>query len=485
MEKSGREYCSPSGRISETCCDYETVEGITNKLAPTLYELTRTPFFKYVKMDLNKGCSFWDKDDKCNLRSCAVKVEKNMPERWSKSVVDMNEFTPANNLLPFKRYTIPDKDFCVLEDEMSSEGSFVDLTKNPERFTGYTGEGSWRIWSAIYEENCFGMVKDVGIPEEPFATSPKKSDQLPPLLKALGSDQDQGSVEVCTEKRIFYRILSGLHASISIHICDEHFNHETNQWEHNLDCFITRIGKHPERLQNVYFNYVLLLRAVTKMAPFLENYRFGASDAYEDSKIKRLMNQVVQTTMSCPSTFDENTLFNNAGTLRLKDEFKHHFRNISRIMDCVGCEKCRLWGKIQTSGIGTALKILFSYNDDSFNAHTRHDLLSHYELVTLMNTLARFSESLEAVERFRNIYQERLAAERLLQQRLEREKALARLPEFIQRLRAYIISFKEYMNNWTCRIADGFEAMSIPIPSVIDPRPLVAGLVQDSRKLAN
>ena len=29
-------------------------------------------------------------------------------------------------------------------------------------------------------------------------------------------------------------------------------------------------------------------------------------------------------------------------------------------MDCVACEKCRLWGKLQITGLGTALKILFS-----------------------------------------------------------------------------------------------------------------------------
>lgn len=34
-------------------------------------------------------------------------------------------------------------------------------------------------------------------------------------------------------------------------------------------------------------------------------------------------------------------------------------------MDCVGCEKCRLWGKLQVLGLGTALKILFSVNDEN------------------------------------------------------------------------------------------------------------------------
>ncbi|KAL1428087.1 hypothetical protein MTO96_016981 [Rhipicephalus appendiculatus] len=45
--------------------------------------------------------------------------------------------------------------------------------------------------------------------------------------------------------------------------------------------------------------------------------------------------------------------------LKLKEEFKAHFRNISRIMDCVGCDKCRLWGKLQVQGLGTAMKIPF------------------------------------------------------------------------------------------------------------------------------
>ena len=47
----------------------------------------------------------------------------------------------------------------------------------------------------------------------------------------------------------------------------------------------------------------------------------------------------------------------------IKQEFKDRFRNVSRIMDCVGCDKCRLWGKLQVSGVGTALKILFELDE--------------------------------------------------------------------------------------------------------------------------
>lgn len=43
-------------------------------------------------------------------------------------------------------------------DEYINGATFVDLTKNPERFTGYTGSSAHRIWNSIYKENCFKYV---------------------------------------------------------------------------------------------------------------------------------------------------------------------------------------------------------------------------------------------------------------------------------------------------------------------------------------
>ena len=33
----------------------------------------------------------------------------------------------------------------------------------------------------------------------------------------------------------------------------------------------------------------------------------------------------------------------------LKAEFRDKFYNITQIMDCVACDKCKLWGKLQVS----------------------------------------------------------------------------------------------------------------------------------------
>ncbi|KAI4343088.1 hypothetical protein MLD38_027631 [Melastoma candidum] len=64
-------------------------------------------------------------------------------------------------------------------------------------------------------------------------------------------------------------------------------------------------------------------------------------------------------------------------------------------MDCVGCEKCRLWGKLQVLGLATALKILFSVN--GLEQSNRNLQLQRNEVISLMNLLNRLSESVKFV----------------------------------------------------------------------------------------
>jgi ERO1-like protein beta len=71
-------------------------------------------------------------------------------------------------------------------------------------------------------------------------------------------------------------------------------------------------------------------------------------------------------------------------------------------MDCVGCDKCRLWGKLQTAGYGAALKVLFEFD----NASEDIPMLKRTELVALFNTLARISSSLEGIGKFRTMVED-------------------------------------------------------------------------------
>lgn len=102
-------------------------------------------------------------------------------------------------------------------------------------------------------------------------------------------------------------------------------------------------------------------------------------------------------------------------------------------MDCVGCDKCRLWGKVQVSGLAAALKILFELDESTLNPTTNPGLLTRQEIVALFNTLHRFSESLHAVELFRGIYKEKELEGRVEREKDEKPPRIVRLTLFFRR----------------------------------------------------
>ena len=53
---------------------------------------------------------------------------------------------------------------------------------------------------------------------------------------------------------------------------------------------------------------------------------------------------------ACPVPFDEGRLWKGEDGEQLKKQLQAHFHNITKAMDCVGCEKCKLWGKLQILG---------------------------------------------------------------------------------------------------------------------------------------
>lgn len=57
------------------------------------------------------------------------------------------------------------------------------------------------------------------------------------LVGSLAGPRDAGDEEVCLEKRVFYRVISGLHASISVHICDDFLDQSTGLWVSRLPPF--------------------------------------------------------------------------------------------------------------------------------------------------------------------------------------------------------------------------------------------------------
>lgn len=327
-----------------------------------------------------------------NLRDCADDLN---PELGflNTSISDKQH----EELQKWSQHDDAQDNFCILDDNQDT-AEYVDLLLNPERFTGYQGQSAQRIWESIYLENCF---------KSQMPKSKKDSFQT-----LIGMDSMK---DVCLEERVFYRMVSGLHASINIHLCANFllsektsaidFASPTGIWGPNLKEFIKRFS--PENtnnegshwLRNLYFAYIVELRAIAKIAPYLRKEEFYTGVDKEDKEVQLAINDLLNVIESFPTHFDEHMLFLGA-SVKLKNEFKEKFRNISRIMDCVGCDKCRLWGKLQTQGMGTALKILFSGKFEYSKENQTHVLsdknggqvqfrLKRTEIVALFNAFGR------------------------------------------------------------------------------------------------
>ncbi|XP_005097920.1 ERO1-like protein alpha isoform X2 [Aplysia californica] len=438
-------FCKLSGEVDDCSCKVETLDSLNNnQIYPRLKSLLARNYFRYFKVNLKKQCPFWSDDSRCALKDCHVdicqkdevpiKTEK-QPDNESNNQHEKNKYTMESNKgeqgggdcteerqLSALDTTISDEKkaefqswrehdeslpmFCEVDDEHSNDLEYVDLLLNPERYTGYKGLSPRRIWRSIYEENCFKPEKSVGYGPEP-------------ITEADNYDSATSSSAMCLEKRVFYRLISGLHTSINIHLCDQYLFPAKNgfgpgTWGHNLKEFQRRFDPEktddhgPQRLKNLYFTYLVELRALSKAVPYLEEEVFYTGDAQEDADLKEGVKDFLAIVKNFPDHFDESQLFkvNSQEMLQLKSEFVHHFRNISRIMDCVGCDKCKLWGKLQVLGMGTALKVLFSGDsmagDSTVNASLKSDFqLTRTEIVALFNAFGRLSSSIHALETFR------------------------------------------------------------------------------------
>ena len=507
------------GDIKDCKCQYEDVnDALPNFYLPLLRHITRSTFFRYFRVDLDRPCPFWHEEGSCMMEGCSVCVcdENEIPHTWldeansmmsgsgsvnggGKEAVDAESighptigsvetgvdppigtgtsssttttsssstttttsgkyddfgwvsqpsssfgFEPGtghSDLLGRINTQQPkqdEEDAVICDNKMNEEDDewidmvehecaslpiaatgvqYVNLLQNPESFTGYSGPSAKRVWEAIQQENCFGTLSDL-----------------------------------CVEKRTFHRLMSGLQASISTHIAMNYFfgglmdrNDDREKWGVNIPLYTKSVGSHPDRLNNLYFTFLFVLRAVAKAEYTLGSYRFYTGNATEDEEVSQMMKTLVSgqalstlaTTVTsenapftadlkCRKGFDESVLFQSTPmsstyypsevtpVQELKYEFKMRFRNISKIMDCVSCEKCKVWGKLQILGLGTAVKILLSDEKDLEDINTNtgsSKFLNRQEVIALINTLNQLASSVEFASNASDLeFEEKLAS---------------------------------------------------------------------------
>jgi len=237
------------------------------------------------------------------------------------------------------------------------------LEKNKEGYTGYQGQN---IWKAIYNENCFLTEGE----------------------------------NMCVEKRIFYKIISGYHANVNLNICSgmKEIDKENSQRK-NYEQLMKNFLEHKDRVDNLFFLHSLFINALIKSKDVLNNLDISTGDENEDKKAKNIL-KIIQGKKDFNKHFTEGA--KNSTSIKKFlgyekiNEIKMRFRNISEIVNCVSCQKCRLHGKMQIYGIATMFKILFMEKGEIE--------LNRNELIAFVNTLDKIARSIKFVGDYLNEY---------------------------------------------------------------------------------
>lgn len=375
--------------VAATCPDVGTIDQHSVRLIQSHLErmIPASTFFSVFSVNLDRGCPFWQDDAQCVIRECSVCHcdDSEIPPAWlrepheEKACRDGEACTKQDRLNDVDRsltglaalvgqpvWHTADSDAWTIRDE-EDDKFFVDLRKNPEQYTGYSGPNARRIWEAVYDENCFTFSQ-----------------------KCRSGICD---VDTCKEERVLYTLISGLHASISMHIAKRYLLGE--RWGVNTSIYRERLRDHPERIANLKLAFAVVLRAVSKASTSLhpDSYSYVTGNKENDDNTQKEVKKLLSFPILQPGcedkVFDESDMFLEKNEYLLP-EFRSGFRNLSMIMDCVGCEKCRLWGKLQFLGLGTALRILFEEETPN---------LERNELIALFNVFHKLSSSVIWVEK--------------------------------------------------------------------------------------
>jgi ERO1-like protein alpha len=353
----------PAGVLDDCCCDASTIDENVQQILPNLKVLVASSALRYFPINLDTHCEFWNLPEVCRLPNCGIcECEPDeVPALIQKTDAECScpaDLEAVDRSAPGAPHKLHERGTSQWVDWGSMQGaSYVDLMRNPERFSGYLGP---HIWEAIYSQNCFDRAHE------------------------------------CRESRVFYRFLSGLHTSVNSHLAFYYMNDSKCAPYPNLPLYQERVGAHRDRVENLYFTYMLVLRAVTIAGPALTRPELfpRSGDVAEDTQARELLAAALQPTAAarCPQTFDERTLFQGEQR-ELLPLFRQAFRNISRIMACVGCERCQLWGTVQARGLGTALRLLFGDGAP--------EQLTRSEAVALLQTWHQLAESVSILHRMR------------------------------------------------------------------------------------
>jgi len=399
------------GRVSDCLCFAEDADTENKGILPLLTNLTHLSYFRYYKVALEQPCSLagWP-EPTCAVEACSVD-DKECPAAEPVCTADGSvvsdghaasaalgnvDLSGTSGLAGWDQGADAWTEALLSEEE---DAHYVDLLKNPEGYTGYGvldpfDTGAQRLWARIHAQACLS---------------------------------GEGAAPACLEERVLQRLVGGLHASVSTHIALTVGDgvRATTFGAPNASAYAARVGRHRERLENLYFTYLFVARAVARAGPTLaaEVARRGSGLPSEDAEAVELLGRLARALTGAGGApghlggaFDERALFSAQSDAVARTSlpptqlptYRGAFRAISELLNCVGCLKCRMWGKLQFLGVGSAMKVLLHDVEaraapPGVAAPPAPLRVTRNELVALVNVFHRLALSIDAGPKMREI----------------------------------------------------------------------------------
>ncbi|KNG78225.1 endoplasmic reticulum oxidoreductin [Plasmodium falciparum IGH-CR14] len=217
----------------------------------------------------------------------------------------------------------------------------------------------------------------------------------------------QNEKSECEEMNSFYKIISGMQSNIAV-LSSEYFylkndfvfgeiqiNNKFNNdyfknlnYDYSVTFFKEKIGLYPERIENLYFTFAILLRSMCRLKSLFKQCKCNSGYEQNDKEAVRLLDDLLENFYhSCSSKEFLEPLFPQHGK-----DILSKFMNITNILDCVPCVKCRLHGKLKTTALQIAL--VEGVSDEHIGSLERN------EITALINSLYYFADSILIINKF-------------------------------------------------------------------------------------
>ena len=296
----------------------------------------------------------------CQINEC---TNNEVPLKWK--LYHGNNEKKESKLLKFfglsKDSNVNSRQWISKEDIEPKNGTYINLLNNPEEYTNY-------LVSNIRNE----ILKDIFYYDN--------------------------SSSLSFEDKILGKIIKGWFVNTNFYIGCNFKNRQTNYTYVNISFVTNKFLDNKENIDNLFFLYSLMLKALNKSIPFLLEYNYSSGNISEDEKTIKLIKEIfingLKNIESIKDSFkDSNYYFDNFLSSNKIPEIINKFKKISTIINCETCPKLRIYEKLEFFGIGTMLKILFSSSLADLKK-----FISRNELVSFINLFAKLSQSVNNIQ---------------------------------------------------------------------------------------